>query len=181
MRHITFDKYKKHLDPLLSKLNNDPMKDWISHFVLRLAYCRTEDLRRWFLTQEVALLKYRLNNQNTSSTKNGNTSAITKALKSVLPNAHVSTPEELEPILPKILAATPSLNMNPLQVAAAGGRKGAVVMVTQSIVSHLHKHWTWCNIVRYILRVGWHIFLNRSYYHWSQRNSVPICLDNWCY
>lgn len=35
-------------------------KDQISHFILRLAYCRTEELRRWFLTHECALLKFRL-------------------------------------------------------------------------------------------------------------------------
>ena len=27
----------------------------VSHYVLRLAYCRTEELRRWFLAQESAL------------------------------------------------------------------------------------------------------------------------------
>lgn len=116
------EKHKKHLDPLLQKLN-DHTKDWISHFVLRLAYCRSEDLRRWFLTYEVALLKYRLNQSNPNSSSNSaGDNAITKALKSVLPNAHVLTREELEPLLPKILAATPSLNMNPLQVG--NGRNG---------------------------------------------------------
>lgn len=108
------DSYKKHLDPLLSKLC-DPTKDWISHFVLRLAYCRTEDFRRWFLAQEVALLRYRLNTSTASS------NATTKALKSVLPHAHVLTKDELEPLLPKILAATPSLQQNPLRVRSTIG------------------------------------------------------------
>jgi DNA primase large subunit len=103
LRHVHPDKHKKMLDPLLSKINNsNAIKDSISHFVLRLAYCRTEDLRRWFLAQEVALLKFRLSQASTGST--------TQALKSVLPNAKLLTQDELEPLLPKILAATPALN-----------------------------------------------------------------------
>jgi len=34
-------------------------KDVYSHFILRLAYCRSEDLRRWFLHNEMELFRYR--------------------------------------------------------------------------------------------------------------------------
>ena len=35
------------------------MKDALSHFIVRLAYCRSAELRNWLLAQEVALFKYR--------------------------------------------------------------------------------------------------------------------------
>ena len=34
--------------------------DNVSHFICRLAYCRNEELRKWFLTQESRLFNLRL-------------------------------------------------------------------------------------------------------------------------
>ncbi|CAG7818122.1 unnamed protein product [Allacma fusca] len=33
--------------------------DHISHYILRLAFCRTEELRRWFVNQEIEFLRYK--------------------------------------------------------------------------------------------------------------------------
>ncbi|EEC81892.1 hypothetical protein EE612_038623 [Oryza sativa] len=46
--------HMRHQDPT-ETLN----KDIISHFVLRLVYCRTEELRKWFLSMETTLFRYR--------------------------------------------------------------------------------------------------------------------------
>ena len=50
--------------------NNNNNKDQISHFILRMAYCRTEELRRWFLTNECILFKIRFETAKASDVDN---------------------------------------------------------------------------------------------------------------
>ncbi|XP_010178359.1 PREDICTED: DNA primase large subunit, partial [Mesitornis unicolor] len=57
IRKLKFPKYKA----LAEDDYETRRKDHISHFILRLAYCQSEDLRRWFLQQEMDLLRYRFN------------------------------------------------------------------------------------------------------------------------
>lgn len=57
MEKLAIDLWKTNMrHPQASEVIN---KDIISHFVLRLVYCRTEDLRKWFLSMETALFRYR--------------------------------------------------------------------------------------------------------------------------
>uniref|UniRef100_A0A663N9P3 DNA primase large subunit n=1 Tax=Athene cunicularia TaxID=194338 RepID=A0A663N9P3_ATHCN len=74
-------------------------KDHISHFILRLAYCQSEDLRRWFLQQEMDLLRYRFNELTDSLRQkflehvNLSFEAISEDLKNELVNElYTSTP-----------------------------------------------------------------------------------------
>lgn len=52
---------QKYLFPATNDSNNKA-RDLISHFVLRMAYCQTEELRKWFLANECKLFTIRLEN-----------------------------------------------------------------------------------------------------------------------
>ena len=97
LKHVSPDEYGRHLQDLLRPLKGEV--DEISHFILRLGYCRTEEKRRWLLTHETALMKYRLSTVQDT------------AFASVLPEAKLLSQEELEQIQPLILAATPGLTL----------------------------------------------------------------------
>ncbi|KAG0166299.1 hypothetical protein DFQ28_007551 [Apophysomyces sp. BC1034] len=52
-----------------SNLYDERRKDHVSHYVLRMAYCRSEDLREWFSRQECALFKYRFEQETMEDKK----------------------------------------------------------------------------------------------------------------
>ena len=71
-RNLSPENYRTELGKCIKKHLSSKDGDRIdvaSHFILRAAYCRTEDLRRWYLTQECHLFKYRL---ESASSNNGN-------------------------------------------------------------------------------------------------------------
>lgn len=41
-----------------NEVSSDQRKDQVSHFILRLAYCRTEDLRNWCVVRTTSILSY---------------------------------------------------------------------------------------------------------------------------
>ncbi|GAB2297732.1 hypothetical protein Dimus_031819 [Dionaea muscipula] len=57
LNKLVSDLLRTHMrHPLVSEVAN---KDCISHFVLRLVYCRTEEMRKWFLSMETILFRHR--------------------------------------------------------------------------------------------------------------------------
>ncbi|KFM58376.1 DNA primase large subunit, partial [Stegodyphus mimosarum] len=54
---------------ITDEIYDERRRDHISHFILRLAYCRREDLRRWFINQEVDLFRFRFTSEQTKSRK----------------------------------------------------------------------------------------------------------------
>jgi hypothetical protein len=52
---LTTDGKKEYLPHDAATAQKFRQNDNISHFICRLAYCRNEDLRKWFLAQETRL------------------------------------------------------------------------------------------------------------------------------
>lgn len=57
------------VDGMDDNMYDERRRDHISHFILRLAYCRSEELRRWFVTQEVELFRFRFISETAQNRK----------------------------------------------------------------------------------------------------------------
>ena len=51
------------------KMEERVRQDQLSHYALRLAYCKTDDQRRWFITHEAALFRHRFETEKQKSVK----------------------------------------------------------------------------------------------------------------
>jgi len=97
-----------------SNNNNFNNKDQISHYILRMAYCRTEELRRWFLTNECILFKIRFETAKASDVDN-----FLKDQKMLLKYPPISYEEKMR-LKPKLMGLhqTTSGNGGPSATAA---------------------------------------------------------------
>ena len=77
MMRVSLDKYEETLNKVIEEQGLDKAKiDESSHFILRLCYCQSEELRRWFLQHEAFLFHFRL-----AKLKNQGTKKLARAVR----------------------------------------------------------------------------------------------------
>ena len=86
-------------------------RDVASHFILRAAYCKTEDLRRWFLQQETFLFKYQLEKMTDGDYGNSSSDMLKRFLQENDLHFEVVSDEEKK-VLKSYLVQIPVLNGN---------------------------------------------------------------------
>ncbi|KAF8541477.1 eukaryotic and archaeal DNA primase, large subunit-domain-containing protein [Trichophaea hybrida] len=84
-----------------TQLHEQRQKDHYSHFILRLAFARSEDLRRRFSKAETVLFKYRFESDDGSER--------TKFITSLDLNWELVSAEERNVLAKQLLAATPAM------------------------------------------------------------------------
>ncbi|XP_066465587.1 DNA primase large subunit [Tiliqua scincoides] len=82
-------------------------KDHISHFILRLAYCQSEELRRWFIQQEMDLFRYRFTQLNDE--------LIKKCLEYVNLSYDAVTEDKKEELKIKLQNSTPGFSVSKVE------------------------------------------------------------------
>ena len=93
-------------------LGQERLHDSISHFTLVLAFCRTEDLRRWLVNVESALFRHRW----ATESERGRRAFVDEVVANAGGWAYVKATREEKRVLAKYLfAATPSVNPGNLE------------------------------------------------------------------
>uniref|UniRef100_A0A1I8HAH9 DNA primase large subunit n=1 Tax=Macrostomum lignano TaxID=282301 RepID=A0A1I8HAH9_9PLAT len=90
-----------HVDGL--RFREEIRRDVLSHFLLRLAMCRTEDQRRWFITQETDLFRLRFQLEQNAD------SAVAAFLSANGIHFDSLSDAERSDLAPELLAATPGI------------------------------------------------------------------------
>lgn len=102
-------------------------KDHYSHFILRLVFCRTEDLRKKFVKNETILFKVRYNMMQPKEQKE-----FINAYNDKLPWNYISSEEKLS-MFDDLFAATSGTIRNTLLLALEQG----VVITNEQVLQHI--------------------------------------------
>ncbi|KAM0683707.1 DNA primase subunit pri2 [Mitosporidium daphniae] len=81
-------------------LDEERLNDITSHFILRLAYCRREESRRWFVNQEAAMLRWRFQHLLGSEEKS-------KFIEKHFPQLQYISDDEIASVTNNLMATTP--------------------------------------------------------------------------